>query len=123
MEVPLPLHQIRHDAKFEKISPAAMLKNIGDKLAGLLYGAGKTLGTSVSGIRGEAQTLLISKNKLKEARFVVYVKSVWLEDKQKNVGRHHVATSSLDAKELYRCIASMVSHASKNGVNIVVIAE
>jgi hypothetical protein len=76
-------------------------------------------------IRGEAQVLMISKHKLKESRFVVYIKSVWLdeEEKAKEVGRHYALCSSLDIKGLHRCIVSMVSHASRNGVNIVMVAD
>ena len=118
----LPLEEIRHDPKFEKIGPAAILKNIGDRLASLLYGDGKTLGTTPNGIRGEAQVLVIGKHKLKERRFVVRLKNSWLaEEENPRTGRHQTLSSSLDIKGLHRAILAMVSHAAKNGVHVVVV--
>ena len=58
------MKEIRHDPKFEKFGAGAVLKHIGDQLAELLYGDGKTFGTTKTGIFGKCQAVLVKQHKL-----------------------------------------------------------
>lgn len=93
-----------------------MLKHIGDQLASLLYGDGKTLAYKRDGgILGHAQMLLTVQHKLMEGPIRVYVPdwcvgAKYIEKRQQ--GEHYTDGNH------YESIKKMIAHASREGVDI-----
>ena len=111
------MKELRHEAKYEKFGAGSVLKNIGDKLAELLYGDGKTLGTTpASGILGKAQTLWLGKHDLLAEPIRVYIPQ-WCIDEE-NVERLKGAAQKYTAVDRVDSIKRMIAHAANHGVDI-----
>lgn len=111
--------EIRHDPKFTKFGAGSILKHIGDQLASLLYGDGKTLGfTRGSGILGHAQMLLVSQHKLLDGPIRVYIPAGCINAKYLEKG--HFGSKFTDGNH-YDSIKRMTAHAQRHGVDIKII--
>lgn len=114
--------EIRHNPKYDKFGAGSILKHIGDQLASLLYGDGKTLGfTRGSGILGRAQMLLVQQHKLLDSPIRVYVPARCVDAKYLEKG--HFGSKFTDGNH-YDSIKRMTVHAQQHGVDIkIVIVE
>jgi hypothetical protein len=99
---------IRNSERIKKMDIIARIQEIADQIAVLIYG--KRCSSSLTGILGTAQNLLIKDHKLKEKDIIVEVH-----------GFDEEAAKSADIARRMKYVRSMCEHARRHGIKISVV--